>query len=46
MVKEKDERADARRNPVTTQPESVRSGRTIEEVAARVRPSKSKPRMA
>ena len=46
MVKEKDERADARRNPVKTQPESVRSGRTIEEVAARARPSKSKPRMA
>jgi DNA ligase D-like protein (predicted 3'-phosphoesterase) len=34
MVKLKDEEADARRNPVSTQPESVKSGRTIEEVAA------------
>jgi DNA ligase D-like protein (predicted 3'-phosphoesterase) len=46
MVKEKDERADARRNPVNTQPGSVRSGRTIEEVAAKARPTKSKRQMA
>jgi hypothetical protein len=29
-----DEEADARRNPVSTEPHSVLSGRTIEEVAA------------
>jgi DNA ligase D-like protein (predicted 3'-phosphoesterase) len=34
LVKLKDEEADARRNPVSTQPESVLTGRTIEEVAA------------
>jgi DNA ligase D-like protein (predicted 3'-phosphoesterase) len=34
MVKLKDEEADGRHNPVSTQPESVKSGRTIEEVAA------------
>lgn len=33
LVKLKDEEADARRNPVKTEPESVISGRTIEEVA-------------
>jgi DNA ligase D-like protein (predicted 3'-phosphoesterase) len=33
LVKLKDEEADARRNPVSTQPESVTSGRTIEQVA-------------
>lgn len=33
LVKMKDEGADARRNPVSTQPESVRSGRTIGEIA-------------
>jgi len=32
LVKRKDEGADARRNPVSTQPESVLSGRTIEEL--------------
>jgi DNA ligase D-like protein (predicted 3'-phosphoesterase) len=32
LVKEKDEAADARRNPVKTQPESVLSGRTIEDL--------------
>lgn len=46
LVKEKDEKADARRNPVKTQPASVRSGRTIEEVAERSRPGKAKRRMA
>ena len=34
LMKRRDEEADARRNPVTTQPRSVLSGRTIEEVAA------------
>jgi DNA ligase D-like protein (predicted 3'-phosphoesterase) len=34
MIKLRDEEADARRNPVSTQPESVKTGRTIEEVAA------------
>jgi DNA ligase D-like protein (predicted 3'-phosphoesterase) len=33
LVKLRDETADARRNPVSTQPRSVRSGRTIREVA-------------
>jgi hypothetical protein len=30
----RDEHADARRNPVSTQPDSVLSGRTVEQVAA------------
>ncbi len=34
LVKRRDETADARRNPVSTQPESVLSGRTVEDVAA------------
>jgi DNA ligase D-like protein (predicted 3'-phosphoesterase) len=34
LVKEKDEGADARRHPTSTEPESVLSGRTVEEVAA------------
>ena len=33
-MKRKDEEADARRNPVNTEPQSVVSGRTIEEVAS------------
>lgn len=33
LVKLKDEEADARRNPIKTEPESVISGRVIEEVA-------------
>ncbi|MBD3161467.1 MAG: DNA ligase [Candidatus Eisenbacteria bacterium] len=33
LVKVKDEKADARRNPVKSQPKSVRSGRTIAQVA-------------
>ena len=33
LVKTRDEAADARRNPVSTQPESVLSGRTVEQVA-------------
>jgi DNA ligase D-like protein (predicted 3'-phosphoesterase) len=32
LIKQTDEGADARRNPVKTQPESVLSGRTIEEL--------------
>ena len=32
LVKMDDEEADARRNPVSTEPESVKSGRTLEEV--------------
>jgi hypothetical protein len=32
LVKKRDEEADARRNPVSTQPESIVSGRTIEQV--------------
>ncbi|MDP9341295.1 MAG: DNA ligase [Actinomycetota bacterium] len=34
LVKMRDEAADARRNPVTTQPESVLSGKRIEDLAA------------
>ena len=34
LMKRRDEEADARRNPVSSQPRSVLSGRTIEEVAA------------
>lgn len=33
LIKMKDEGADARRNPVSTEPESVLSGRTVSEVA-------------
>ena len=32
LIKMKDEKADARRNPVSTEPESVKTGRTLEEV--------------
>jgi hypothetical protein len=35
LVKRRDEEADARRRPTSTQPESVVSGRTIEEVRKR-----------
>jgi DNA ligase D-like protein (predicted 3'-phosphoesterase) len=34
LIKRRDEYADARRNPESTQPESVKSGRTVEQVAA------------
>ena len=34
LMKRRDEEADARRNPVSSEPRSVLSGRTIEEVAA------------
>ena len=33
LIKRRDEGADARRNPVSTQPESVKSGRTVKQVA-------------
>jgi DNA ligase D-like protein (predicted 3'-phosphoesterase) len=33
LIKRRDEEADARRNPESTQPESVKSGRTIEQIA-------------
>ena len=33
LIKRRDEGADARRNPQSSQPESVKSGRTIEQVA-------------
>jgi DNA ligase D-like protein (predicted 3'-phosphoesterase) len=32
LIKRRDEKADARRNPVSTQPESVLSGRTIDQL--------------
>ena len=34
LVKKRDQQADARRNPVSTRPESVLSGRTIEQVGS------------
>jgi DNA ligase D-like protein (predicted 3'-phosphoesterase) len=34
LIKRRDETADARRRPTSTQPESVLSGRTVEQVAA------------
>jgi DNA ligase D-like protein (predicted 3'-phosphoesterase) len=34
LIKRRDEAADARRRPTSTQPESVVSGRTVEQVAA------------
>jgi DNA ligase D-like protein (predicted 3'-phosphoesterase) len=33
LIKRRDEGADARRNPQSTQPESVKTGRTVEQVA-------------
>ena len=33
IIKTDDDEADARRNPVSTEPESVKSGKTLEEVA-------------
>jgi hypothetical protein len=33
LIKRRDEKADARRNPESTQSESVKSGRTIEDLA-------------
>jgi hypothetical protein len=37
LVKRRDQESDARRNPVSSQPESVLSGRTVEQVAAQSR---------
>jgi hypothetical protein len=34
LVKMDDDDADARRNPVSTEPDSVKTGRSIEEIAA------------
>lgn len=34
VIKMRDDRADARRNPVSTQPESVLTGRTLKQIAA------------
>jgi len=34
LIKKKDEKADARRNPTSTEPESVLTGRTMEEIAS------------
>jgi hypothetical protein len=34
VIKMRDEEADARRNPVSTQPESVLTGRTLKEITA------------
>ena len=39
LIKRRDEGADARRNPQSTQPRSVKSGRTIEEIAGQRRDS-------
>jgi hypothetical protein len=39
LVKQRDEAADGRRNPVSTQPESVLSGRTVEQIAREESPS-------
>jgi DNA ligase D-like protein (predicted 3'-phosphoesterase) len=38
LIKRRDDEADARRNPVSTEPRSVLSGRTVEEVAAEAEP--------
>ncbi len=38
LVKGRDDHADARRNPVSTEPESVLSGRTIEQIAEKEDP--------
>jgi DNA ligase D-like protein (predicted 3'-phosphoesterase) len=37
LIKRRDQEADARRNPVSTQPESVLSGRTVAQVAQQER---------
>jgi DNA ligase D-like protein (predicted 3'-phosphoesterase) len=39
LIKRRDQMADARRRPVSTQPASVKTGRTIEDVAAEARRS-------
>ena len=42
LVKMADEQADARRRPVRSQPESVVSGRTVEQVAAEAEPGEGR----
>lgn len=42
IVKTDDDEADARRNPVSTEPQSVLSGRTLEEIAADSSPGKAR----
>jgi DNA ligase D-like protein (predicted 3'-phosphoesterase) len=37
LIKRRDEYADARRNPVSTQPESVLSGKTVDQIAKELR---------
>lgn len=46
LVKIQDEGADARRNPVSTQPESVLSGRTVEEVGKKTTAARTKRKRA
>jgi len=43
LVKERDAEADARRNPVSTEPESVRTGRDLDEVARATEDSGDRP---
>lgn len=43
LIKEDDDGADARRNPVSTEPRSLISGKTIEEIAKAVPPDNEKP---
>jgi DNA ligase D-like protein (predicted 3'-phosphoesterase) len=40
LIKMDDDEADARRNPVSTEPKSVKSGRTLKEIAADEKPEK------
>lgn len=40
LIKMKDDEADARRNPVSTEPKSVMSGRSLDEIAREEAPSK------
>jgi len=40
LIKMDDDEADARRNPVSTEPKSIKSGRTLEEIAADEKPEK------
>ena len=43
LIKRRDEEADARRNPASTQPESVQTGRTIPEIAEEEALTRSRP---
>jgi DNA ligase D-like protein (predicted 3'-phosphoesterase) len=42
LIKMDDDEADARRNPVSTEPDSVKSGRSLQEIAAEDAPEKEK----